>query len=520
MTVERLNKPDDDASPRRNKRQPKVHNDRAEINRRNAQKSTGPKSSDGLRRTRMNAIKTGMTAKVIALMPGEDPATLQAEMNAMTSFYGLHDPIDTINQERIVAANRQVKRCESYQAGLASYTVAESEVNAAVGVKSKVQDADVAVELLVARLETDSSTVVPALEATSEGRRFIMAFLDEVGRAFLRAPFGVPPRPMMFKLALLLDPKRSNAAKTFLQSEAKMREIEGELPESLLDFLEEDPNPYAYVKEVRAPFFDAMNSATRLYGFKIEMRNLLRDVVRLQLEYLNKKEVAFQEQRRRLELFQRLPRETRLQIAALPADPKVAANFLRYLSGANRHLSSTIKEFKQHRDACGYPNNPIAAEIDETPVVPPYQAEMPWSALQQAEYNGDTVHDLKLSIAKMVEQLNWSLGTLDVVEGRTPPATVGTAASDAAFSKLADAIRASQTASESPESTPESVAAQNEANRVESVAVVDVAFTRLTRWLASNAARVVAGMRVAGAESAAEPVRTPSDPVPPSKPPA
>ncbi|MDE2508814.1 MAG: hypothetical protein KGM43_16520, partial [Planctomycetota bacterium] len=61
---------------------------------------------------------------------------------------------------------------------------------------------------------------------------------------------------------------------------------------------------------------------------------------------------------------------------------------------------------------------------------------------------------------------------------------------------------------------------QNEANRVESVAVVDVAFTRLTRWLASNAARAAAGMRVAGPKSPEPPVRTPSDPVPPSKPPA
>ncbi|MDE2505615.1 MAG: hypothetical protein KGM43_00240, partial [Planctomycetota bacterium] len=108
MTVERPNKPDDDAPLRRNKRQPKVHNERAEINRRNAQKSTGPKTIDGLRRTRMNALKTGMTAKVIALMPGEDPAALQAEMDAMTSHYGYYDPIDTIFQERVVAANRQV----------------------------------------------------------------------------------------------------------------------------------------------------------------------------------------------------------------------------------------------------------------------------------------------------------------------------------------------------------------------------------------------------------------------------
>ncbi|MDE2506092.1 MAG: hypothetical protein KGM43_02665, partial [Planctomycetota bacterium] len=79
---------------------------------------------------------------------------------------------------------------------------------------------------------------------------------------------------------------------------------------------------------------------------------------------------------------------------------------------------------------------------------------------------------------------------------------------------------ASQTASESPAATSESVSAQNEANRVESVAVVDVAFTRLTRWLASNAARAAAGMRVAGPKSPEPPVRTPSDPVPPSKPPA
>src|SRR5262249_31388240 len=45
--------------------------ERAEINRRNAQKSTGPRTPEGKQRVRLNGLKHGLTAKTVVL-PGED----------------------------------------------------------------------------------------------------------------------------------------------------------------------------------------------------------------------------------------------------------------------------------------------------------------------------------------------------------------------------------------------------------------------------------------------------------------
>ena len=48
-----------------------------ETNRRNSQKSTGPRSSEGKAKTRFNALKFGIHAKS-QVIPGEDPAELEA----------------------------------------------------------------------------------------------------------------------------------------------------------------------------------------------------------------------------------------------------------------------------------------------------------------------------------------------------------------------------------------------------------------------------------------------------------
>jgi hypothetical protein len=60
--------------PRSNAR---VKSDRAETNRRNAQKSTGPRTAEGKGRSRYNATTHGMTARS-PLLPGEDAAALAA----------------------------------------------------------------------------------------------------------------------------------------------------------------------------------------------------------------------------------------------------------------------------------------------------------------------------------------------------------------------------------------------------------------------------------------------------------
>ncbi|HEY2015004.1 MAG TPA: hypothetical protein VGH38_15960, partial [Bryobacteraceae bacterium] len=59
-----------------------------EANRRNAQRSTGPRSAAGRARAAMNALKTGLYAQSIVL-PGEDPAELQ---NLIGEYHDYHAP--------------------------------------------------------------------------------------------------------------------------------------------------------------------------------------------------------------------------------------------------------------------------------------------------------------------------------------------------------------------------------------------------------------------------------------------
>lgn len=57
-----------------------------EANRRNASKSTGPRTEDGKARSRANALKHGLTAEVV-LFPGEDPAVVEQLSDALRSYY-------------------------------------------------------------------------------------------------------------------------------------------------------------------------------------------------------------------------------------------------------------------------------------------------------------------------------------------------------------------------------------------------------------------------------------------------
>jgi len=56
--------------------------DRAEINRRNAQRSTGPRSAEGKDRCRFNALKHGLTARS-TLLPGEDADEIEARQKEL-----------------------------------------------------------------------------------------------------------------------------------------------------------------------------------------------------------------------------------------------------------------------------------------------------------------------------------------------------------------------------------------------------------------------------------------------------
>ena len=85
--------------------------DRAEINRRNAQKSTGTRTPEGKSRSRFNAVKHGMTAKTLVL-PGEDADVLQQRIEAWTSDLQPQNEVEQFLVERSVQFSWQLERAD------------------------------------------------------------------------------------------------------------------------------------------------------------------------------------------------------------------------------------------------------------------------------------------------------------------------------------------------------------------------------------------------------------------------
>jgi hypothetical protein len=97
--------------------------DRAEINRRNARKSTGPRTLEGKARSKLNAVKHGMTAKTLVL-PGEDPERLQSRLETWTD-----QPQNAVEQyflEQAVHCSWKLERAERVElAGTSCHVVVD-----------------------------------------------------------------------------------------------------------------------------------------------------------------------------------------------------------------------------------------------------------------------------------------------------------------------------------------------------------------------------------------------------------
>jgi hypothetical protein len=88
---------------------------RAEINRRNAQRSTGPKSQAGKERSRFNALKHGCRA-TLPILPGEDPEAYQERLDAWIDKFQPRDAVETYMVERAVQASWQLDRADRAEA--------------------------------------------------------------------------------------------------------------------------------------------------------------------------------------------------------------------------------------------------------------------------------------------------------------------------------------------------------------------------------------------------------------------
>ena len=85
--------------------------DRAEINRENSKRSTGPRSSAGKLSSKFNALKHGMSAK-LPVLPGEDEAAFRRRVEEWTDHLAPRNPVEQFLVEQAVTASWKLERSD------------------------------------------------------------------------------------------------------------------------------------------------------------------------------------------------------------------------------------------------------------------------------------------------------------------------------------------------------------------------------------------------------------------------
>jgi hypothetical protein len=88
---------------------------RIAANRRNARKSTGPRTTSGKARSRMNALKHGLDARTL-ILPGEDEAAYRARLDAFQAEVRPRNSLEESLVERAARLSWQVDRADRVQA--------------------------------------------------------------------------------------------------------------------------------------------------------------------------------------------------------------------------------------------------------------------------------------------------------------------------------------------------------------------------------------------------------------------
>ena len=85
-------------------------------NRQNAQHSTGPTTPEGLAAIRYNSLKYGLFAETL-ILPGEDPAEFEAQLNDYRAEYQPATPSDEFLVRQLAVADWRLLRLYRLEAG-------------------------------------------------------------------------------------------------------------------------------------------------------------------------------------------------------------------------------------------------------------------------------------------------------------------------------------------------------------------------------------------------------------------
>ncbi len=110
---------------------------RAESSRRNAQKSTGPRTAAGKARSRYNALKHGMTAES-TLLPGEDAAEFEALRRRLHDDIGARNSLEAVLIDRIACDDWMATRANRAAAAQLAYRLRHQSLKESFAEKDAV----------------------------------------------------------------------------------------------------------------------------------------------------------------------------------------------------------------------------------------------------------------------------------------------------------------------------------------------------------------------------------------------
>jgi hypothetical protein len=110
---------------------------RIEANRKNAQKSTGPRTPEGKSKVRFNALKDGATAKS-PVIPGEDPAEFQARIDTWTQDLAPTNSAERYLVEHAARASWQLDRLDRAHAARLAYNIRNAASSASHNLNQQV----------------------------------------------------------------------------------------------------------------------------------------------------------------------------------------------------------------------------------------------------------------------------------------------------------------------------------------------------------------------------------------------
>lgn len=158
----------------------------AQANRRNARKSTGPKTQDGKAVVRFNALKHGLRAENALLLPGEDSEDLDKLAKRVRSDLNPVGEMEHLLVERIISATWRLRRANQIETGILAWEYYGIQSDRASREVRKYEDNQLS-SLFGETTITDEHKHEQALKKVREIDEIRESEIPTLGMAFMKA---------------------------------------------------------------------------------------------------------------------------------------------------------------------------------------------------------------------------------------------------------------------------------------------------------------------------------------------